>query len=49
MQEQILEEEIKDITEKSNQLLETEKMLDKEFVETTKQAEGKEVTLVKFS
>ena len=46
IQQQILEEEIKDTTEKSNQLLETEKMLDKEFVETIKQAEGKEVTLV---
>ena len=46
IQEQILDEEIKDTTEKSNQLLETEKMLDKEFVETIKQAEGKEVTLV---
>ena len=45
-QQQILEEEIKDITDKSNQLLETEKMLDKEFIETIKQAEGKEVTLV---
>ena len=41
-----MEEEIKDTTEKSNQLLDTEKMLDKEFVETIKQAEGKEVTLV---
>ena len=46
IQQQILEEEIKDTTEKSNQFLETEKMLDKEFVETIKQAEGKEVTLV---
>ena len=41
-----MEEEIKDSTDDSNQLLETEKMLDKEFVETVKQAEGKEVTLV---
>ena len=46
IQRQILEEEIKDTTEMSNQLLETEKMLDKEFAETVKQAEGKEVTLV---
>ena len=46
IQQQILEEEIKDSTDDSNQLLETEKMLDKEFVETVKQAEGKEVTLV---
>ena len=38
IQQQILEGEIKDTTEKSNQLLETEKMLDKEFVETIKQA-----------
>ena len=45
IQQQILEEEIKDTTEKSNQLVETEKMLDKEFVETIKQVERKEVTL----
>ena len=41
-----MKEEIKDTTEKSYQLLETEQTLDKEFVETIKQAEGKEVTLV---
>ena len=41
-----MEEAIKDTTEKSNQLLETEKMLDKEFVDTIKQADGKEVTLI---
>ena len=46
IQLQILEEEIKDTTEKSNHLFETEKMLDKEFVDTIKQADGKEVTLV---
>ena len=40
-----MEEEIKDTTETSNQLLETEKNA-KEFVETIKQVEGKEVTLV---
>ena len=41
-----MKEEIKDTTKTSYQFLETEKMLHKEFVETIKQAEGKEVTLV---